>query len=307
MPNPDAPSNLDAIDARPTPRRHGHFSAPGTSAGTVSIAPIAKTGALKCPCRSARLAARARVASGTLSVLLALTAFASSPARAQPAPATRPTPEAAPGDEADEAADEAVLRGFDASPFRRDDRDDRDERGGPDRGGRERGHGDRGDDRRGPSADAPPSAEDVAAAEAFFAEHAPHRHAFYRRVLERRGEASPVVAIARRRMVDGHRRMEKVRADRPSLHAFLLEQVTLNDAVDQAARDLRAAPDDPVKRDALRSLVRQRLDAILDARSQRVDRLAADLDRERQALADDRDRADEIVDKSVRRLAEGEE
>ena len=270
------------------------------------------------PCR--RDARRAVVA---LALVVGL--GATRPAGAEPAPptdpttapATRPATPAEPGE--DEAADEAAMRGFDQPPFRRPDRrtgdPPGDDRHGGDRPGGDRPGGDRPADRGGPGESGgadeapgpPPSAEELAGAEAFFADHAPHRYAFYRRMLERRGPDSPLVQAARRRMVDGHRRMERVGRDSPRLYAFLVDQVALNDAVAQAARDARADPGDAARRDALRDVVRRRLDAILDARQSRLDRLTSDLDRERQALADDRARADEIVDEHVARLAEGGE
>ncbi len=192
-------------------------------------------------------------------------------------------------------------------------RSPRDIRPAPPREGRG-GPGDR--RRNGPSAVAEDS-DRWTTARAFLAETSPHRlemyEAFATKLRERHGDRSDestdrMLGRVRGRIVARVEELSRLAEEKPEHHAHALQQFRIEDAIMGHlidARDAKAAGDEDAA-EASVAKAKEQAQAFhglaMERRARELDEAAGRIERERQRLEADRDRADEVSDDVVRRF-----
>jgi hypothetical protein len=148
---------------------------------------------------------------------------------------------------------------------------------------------------------APPSEDEWKQIEAFAQEYSPRRLAALNAL---RDAGDPAYRAAQTFIVVRYRALQQMKEHDPDLYAERLKVLTLEDKVFGAVQDGHGKPDaTPEQKEALRADVRELISINLREREQRLERLAKALDDERQKLADDQAREDELTDRKMARIA----
>jgi hypothetical protein len=145
--------------------------------------------------------------------------------------------------------------------------------------------------------------EDWEAAEAFMQEHSPNRW----KLFEQLPEGSPRRGPVMRMIIARYRNLQSTREEDAALYELRLQQLTLEDGIWFTVREMRNQVSDEQRATLetnLRDKVAAAVDVWLKERERRLQRLEETLKLERERLATDLNRREEMVENRLQREME---
>ncbi|MGN6727342.1 MAG: hypothetical protein ACTHLZ_15585 [Tepidisphaeraceae bacterium] len=137
---------------------------------------------------------------------------------------------------------------------------------------------------------------------AFSQQNFPNRWKMFVRIQNKKGDDSEVVKAIKLKFAIRYRGLQTAKSEMPDVYQAALDQGQLEDAAWGSLLRVKQDPDNQALQGELHDNVQKLVNAILQERANRLQRLQDVLDQEQQSLDRQRANLDEVVDRQVRRL-----